>query len=93
MVPRKLVKMQDERCRQLQRRLGGRVRALRKRRGLSQEGFAAEVDIHRVVMGRIERGEVNLGLCTLDRLAQGLEISIAVLMEGVEEHGVQATKA
>jgi transcriptional regulator with XRE-family HTH domain len=63
--------------------LGARVRSLRKDRGLSQEAFAAQAAIDRSYMGGIERGERNVTLETLVRLANALGISLAELVEGV----------
>jgi DNA-binding XRE family transcriptional regulator len=49
-------------------------RAYRTARGLSQEDCADEVGVHRTYMGGIERGERNLALKSLERLAECLRI-------------------
>ena len=49
----------------------------------SQEAFAEECDLDRTYMGGIERGERNLGLRNIERIAEALDITIAELMEGV----------
>lgn len=54
---------------ELQRRVGRYLRAHRQRLGLSQEAFADLVGVHRTYMGSIERGEENLTLQSLERLA------------------------
>jgi transcriptional regulator with XRE-family HTH domain len=54
---------------ELQRRVGENLRAHREAEGLSQEAFAEMLDVHRTYMGSIERGERNLTLQTLERLA------------------------
>jgi transcriptional regulator with XRE-family HTH domain len=64
-------------------RFGQRVRALRQERGLSQEGFAAECDLDRTYVGGIERGERNLALRNIDRIAKTLGVTLAELMEGL----------
>ena len=46
----------------LQRRLGRNLRNLRQAKGLSQEGFADTIAIHRTYMGGLERGERNVTL-------------------------------
>ncbi len=53
----------------LQRTVGQNLRAYRKARGLSQEAFADVLSVHRTYMGGIERGERNLTLKSLERIA------------------------
>ncbi len=60
-----------------------RVRALRQERGLSQEGFAAECDLDRTYVGGIERGERNLALRNIERIAKTLGVTLAELMQGL----------
>ena len=63
------------------RKLFGDV--IRKRRtalGLSQESLAEGVGCHRNYMGRIERGEQNITLDMMVRVAKALECSIKELM-------------
>jgi transcriptional regulator with XRE-family HTH domain len=54
----------------LQRVLGKNVRALRESRRLTQEQFAHIVDRNRTYIGSIERGERNIRLRTVERLAE-----------------------
>jgi transcriptional regulator with XRE-family HTH domain len=63
----------------LARRFGALVRRLRSERGYSQERFAEVCRIDRSYMGMIERGEVNVTLAVLVKLAKGLEISLVAL--------------
>lgn len=53
----------------LQRIVGRNLRAYRKGRGLSQEEFADVLGVHRTYMGGIERGERNLTLKSVERIA------------------------
>lgn len=53
----------------LQRRVGENLRRYRRTRGLSQEAFADLVGVHRTYMGGLERGERNLTLKSLERIA------------------------
>lgn len=62
-------------------RFGQRVRELRRAKGLSQEGFAAECGLDRTYMGGIERGERNLALRNIDLIANTLGITLSELME------------
>jgi len=58
----------------LQQRLGRNLRALRLAKGLSQEEFAELLGFHRTYVGGLERGERNVTLCTLSRLADELGV-------------------
>jgi transcriptional regulator with XRE-family HTH domain len=51
---------------------GRNLRAARKARGYSQEGFALLVDLDRTYIGGIERGERNPGLKVIFRIAEAL---------------------
>jgi transcriptional regulator with XRE-family HTH domain len=64
-------------------RFGQRLRELRSEQGYSQEGFAAECELDRTYVGGIERGERNLALRNIERIANALGLSIAELMEDV----------
>lgn len=60
--------------------LGRAVRELRKERGLSQEELAHLTWIDRSYMGAIERGDQNVGVMHLVRIAEALEISVAEIL-------------
>ena len=64
----------------LQRRLGRNLRTLRKAKGLSQEAFADLCKIHRTYMGGLERGERNVTLKTVERIAAALGVDPAQLL-------------
>jgi transcriptional regulator with XRE-family HTH domain len=65
---------------ELQRTLGRRLRAIRLARDLSQEGFADVLGVHRTYMGGIERGERNLTLKSVERIAERLDIDPVELL-------------
>lgn len=58
----------------LQRSVGANLRRLRVERGYSQEAFADELGYHRTYIGGVERGERNLTLRTVERLATVLDV-------------------
>ncbi len=65
---------------------GARVRAIRIRRGLSQEDLAAIAKIDRTYIGGIERGERNAGIKNVWRIADALCVPAAELfLEGTED--------
>ncbi len=54
--------------------------------GLSQEDFADHVGVHRTYMGALERGERNLTLKSLERIADRLGLDPLVLLAKVKTH-------
>jgi transcriptional regulator with XRE-family HTH domain len=64
----------------LQRAVGRNLRAYRKARGLSQEAFAEVVGVHRTYMGGLERGERNLTLKSVERIAARINVPAIQLM-------------
>ena len=69
----------------LQEAVGLRIRTLRKAKGFSQEDFADHCGIHRTYMGSMERGEKNVSLEILARVASGLKISLSELLKDVDK--------
>jgi transcriptional regulator with XRE-family HTH domain len=65
----------------VRRNLGARVRSLREKRKWSQEDLAHESGLARSFAGAIERGEKDLRLTTLVKLANTFEITIAQLFK------------
>jgi transcriptional regulator with XRE-family HTH domain len=61
--------------------LGKRVRALRKKKGLSQEAFADLCGLDRTYVSGIERGVRNPSLVNLEKLANALGVSLSELFE------------
>ena len=56
------------------------VRDIRKSKGLSQEALADLAEIDRSYMGGIERGEHNLALINIQRIANALNSTVSELM-------------
>ena len=52
--------------------VGFNIRRIREDRGLSQEKLAALAGLHRAYVGQIERGEKNIGLKNLEKIAKAL---------------------
>ncbi len=65
---------------ELQQTVGRNLRAYRKERSLSQEAFADVLGVHRTYLGAIERGERNLTLKSVERIAAKLDIKARWLL-------------
>lgn len=65
----------------LQRIFGRNLRRYREQRGLSQEAFADVVGVHRTYMGGVERGERNLTLKSVERIAEVIEVDPLSLLQ------------
>ena len=58
----------------LQRTVGENLRRYRQDRGLSQEAFAELLGFHRTYVGGLERGERNLSLRSVERIAESIHL-------------------
>jgi transcriptional regulator with XRE-family HTH domain len=64
--------------------LGRRVRQLRKGAGInSQEALADRCGLDRTYIGGIERGERNVSLLNLAKIAKAMGVSVSELTEGL----------
>jgi transcriptional regulator with XRE-family HTH domain len=64
-------------------RFGRAVRSRRTSLGVSQEEFADMCGLDRTYIGGIERGERNLALANIEKIARTFEISLSELFRGV----------
>lgn len=65
----------------LLKRIGDRIRYLRKQRGLSIEALAYQSEIHNNYLGDVERGNRNPSIKSLMKIAHGLEVSVPDLIK------------
>ncbi|WP_424492722.1 helix-turn-helix domain-containing protein [Salinimicrobium sp. GXAS 041] len=70
--------MRDE---TLQKKVGKRIQEIRQIKNISQQELAAKCNFEKSNMSRLESGRVNFTLATLNRVAQGLEVSIVELFK------------
>jgi transcriptional regulator with XRE-family HTH domain len=63
------------------KRIGFNITVIRERRGLTQEKLADFAGLHRAYIGQIERGEKNIGLRNLEKIAKALDVDIRVLVD------------
>ena len=66
---------QDE----VKRQFGARLRQLREAKNLSQEALALESGLDRSYLGKIERGESNVALINIHRIADALRVGAGEL--------------
>ena len=64
----------------INKEVGFNIRRMREERGLSQEKLAALADLHRAYIGQIERGEKNIGLKNLQKIAKALGVKAKDLL-------------
>lgn len=63
--------------------LGKTIRQLRMDQGLSQEALADISGLHRTYIGGVERGERNISLVNIVRLAEALKVDVSWLVKGL----------
>ena len=64
-------------------RFGKAVRKKRHKLGVSQEEFADICGLDRTYIGGIERGERNVALINIDKIARALDLSLSELLKGI----------
>ncbi len=62
---------------------GNAVREQRKLRGFSQEELSFRAGLHRTYIGMIERGEKNITLVNIEKIAKALNVNIKDLFDGL----------
>jgi transcriptional regulator with XRE-family HTH domain len=66
------------------RQFGNRIRELRRKRGWSQEELAHQCELDRSYIGGVERGERNVSLINIQKIAASLDVPIGALFDGEE---------
>jgi Predicted transcriptional regulators len=64
-------------------RLGERLSRIRKQKAISQDKLASFSDVDRTYIAKIENGKANPSFKVLVKIARGLKIKVATLLEGV----------
>lgn len=62
---------------------GANVRAKRLSLGVSQESLADRAGLHRTYLGAVERGERNVSLLNMVKIARALDVPVCELVSGI----------
>lgn len=65
----------------IQKKFGNQVKKLRLEKGLSQEKLAYEADLDRTYIPSIEKGERNVSITVIEKIAKALKVKISVLFD------------
>ena len=68
----------------LQRNLGLAIREKRLALGLSQEELGERCQLHRTYIGAVERGEINITVQNVERIANALNTHVWMLLRAAE---------
>lgn len=60
--------------------VGKNIKRLRLKAGFSQEVFAERAGLHRTYVGGIERGERNVSVKNLEKIAEALKVQTHLLL-------------
>jgi transcriptional regulator with XRE-family HTH domain len=68
-------------------RVGFNILRIREKQGLTQEKLGTLAGLHRAYIGQVERGEKNLCITNLEKIARALNVNIRILVDtsGVED--------
>lgn len=67
----------------IRKKIGNRIRELRTQTGLSQEKFALKIGMDRTYFASVELGKRNIAIVNLEKIANGLGISLSDLFKGL----------
>lgn len=73
--------MQNIHDKKFLKELGKHISFLRRNKGLTQLDLGIRMDNHAEQIGRIERGQLNVTICTLKKVAEALEMPLAELFD------------
>ena len=67
----------------IQKLLGERIQTFRKKIGYSQEKFALHINMDRTYFASVEAGKRNISIQNLKKIADGLDVSLSELFNGL----------
>jgi len=69
-------------------KLAKRIKDLRKLKGMSQEILAEKANLHPSLIGKMERGEINPTIISLEKIAKAFNISLAELISFPDDKNI-----
>lgn len=67
----------------IRKKIGRRIRNIRERHDISQEKLGFRSALHRTYIGSVERGERNLSIVAIEKIAKGLGVKIESIFKGM----------
>jgi len=64
----------------IQVKLGARIKKIRKEKGFSQEQLALKSKLHRTYISDIERGDRNVSIKNIEKIAEALDVTLSYLL-------------
>ena len=77
--------MEKQHAARVRKAFGDRMREIRRKKGIAQERLALESGLNRGYVGRVERGEQNISLVNICRIANALREPPSTLLEWTED--------
>ena len=68
----------------IKQKFGNKIKKLRLEKGLSQEALANLAELDRTYMPSIEKGERNVSITVIEKIAKALDVKIVDLFRGIE---------
>ena len=62
-------------------KVGNNIREARKEISMSQEGLAGKAELDRTYISSVERGQKNISILSLDKIARALGVTLGSLFE------------
>lgn len=66
---------------EIKEKFGKQVKKLRHEKGLSQEALALLADLDRTYIPSIEKGERNVSITVIEKIANALNVKISILFD------------
>jgi transcriptional regulator with XRE-family HTH domain len=65
----------------IKKKFGQKVKKLRQAKGLSQEALAYDAELDRTYIPSIEKGERNVSITVIEKIAKALKVKISILFD------------